>query len=86
MKFVLNDEVASRHNVTFGDLRLGDVFMRNKDIYIKVAVHYDKSKNVNALKLSSPVSSLVYLHDYDMAAKYVGDDIYLNEEDFIDTY
>lgn len=91
MKFVLNDEVANRHNITFGDLRLGDIFMHDNHIYIKGVLKRDKSAVVedfqkhNAIKLSDPLASLVHFREDDTVAKYIGDDIYLDKEKFIDT-
>lgn len=85
MKFVLNDEVANRHNITFGDLCLGDIFMRDNKIYIKAVLKRDKTENVNAIKLSDPLASLVYFREDDTVAKYIGDNIYLDKERFIDT-
>ena len=85
MKFILNNEVANRHNITFGDLCLGDIFMRDNKIYIKAVLKRDKNENVNAIKLSDPLASLVHFRDDDTVAKYIGDDIYLDKEKFIDT-
>lgn len=85
MKFVLNKDVANRHNITFGDLCLGDIFMRDNNIYIKGALKGNKSVTVNAIKLSDPLASLVHFQEDATVAKYIGDDIYLDKEKFIDT-
>ena len=88
MKFVLNDEVANRHNITFGDLCLGDIFMRDNKIYIKTVLKSNKTGDFqkhNAIKLSDPLASLVYFREDDTVAKYIGDNIYLDKERFIDT-
>ena len=89
MRFVLNDEVANRHNITFGDLRLGDIFIRDNKIYIKAVLKRDKTvgdfQKHNAIELSNPLASLVHFRDDDTVAKYIGDDIYLDKEKFIDT-
>ena len=85
MKFVLNGGVANRHNITFGDLCLGDIFMQDNSIYIKGTFKGNKSFTVNAIKLSDPLASLVYFRDDVTVAKYIGDDIYLDKEKFIDT-
>lgn len=85
MKFVLSNDVANRHNITFGDLLLGDIFMRGNKIYIKVTLKGSKNENVNAIKLSDPLASLVHFREDDNVAKYIGGDIYLDKEKFIDT-
>ena len=59
--------------------------MRDNKIYIKAVLKRDKNENVNAIKLSDPLASLVHFRDDDTVAKYIGDDIYLDKEKFIDT-